>query len=810
MQYLQYVDLDEPIIGLNHLEEVPRSDASDPQPGPRYLCRLCDLDANLPNMVNHIIGRKHRQKYLQTQRQDLVTWNKTNISNQSSKVIRAKAEVVERQDGQGTPKPMRKRGTVGKSNISRVLPKHKQKKDLNVPQDAAQRGMPPYHPQLTDYQADYSRQGEYPPYEPTAPPFHPNDPYMMAEEERGAYLREDPLQRDHMKEEDLYRQKFMESDYHRDYQQDYVEDKYRRDILEAGGISGHGSWEKMPPRETAHEDAYPEEAPQYRRPYPESDPLKQFYSEEVKRGRVRTAEAAEPSRRAYPSDEPRGQAYPERDPYRYSYPPEDAESQYSGEGPRGRAYPSDEPGRGSIDYSQVNDLRDEGSRQKAAHEDPYSADAHRGGFPEEEARRRAYPEHNPLQPVYPADQQHRWSHDREPSRHGNIHGPGRQGRGDPVTKRRFAEPMERDQQYDEDDLFEMVRAFREKRGPYQEEAVGSAGSSRTGPPTSQRPPEGTRMISEIPEPFRRFLEGATGSQDNRKRKRSRFSDATKEEMERAKGMLIDAYRPPNLEDHMPPRAVHGPTRPEVHEPQRPDPYIKSESPYHTEGYQRGGFESFSENSTSTGAVFDLLKNIEIENGEEADFLKNKLCNLLKEFQAKKSEKTVHKSQGPTVRNYNHMSQNQEVSPQGQYERTFREGPEERPFENQLRPPQELYSQEAQRGRGWEEREGLLEEKFQEYRHPGHPDSQSSSRSRYEEVFGPAKMYKPPHSPHREEAALYPERFQESINPHKYPPATHSPAPPLHREHGYRMHRGPQQSSSLDKITSTLLELVARK
>lgn len=32
------------------------------------------------------------------------------------------------------------------------------------------------------------------------------------------------------------------------------------------------------------------------------------------------------------------------------------------------------------------------------------------------------------------------------------------------------------------------------------------------------------------------------------------------------------------------------------------------------------------------------KNIEIDNKEEADFLKSKLCDLLKEFKAKKSDK----------------------------------------------------------------------------------------------------------------------------------------------------------------------------
>lgn len=37
-------------------------------------------------------------------------------------------------------------------------------------------------------------------------------------------------------------------------------------------------------------------------------------------------------------------------------------------------------------------------------------------------------------------------------------------------------------------------------------------------------------------------------------------------------------------------------------------------------------------------VYLSQNNIEIDNKEEADFLKSKLCELLKEFKAKKSEK----------------------------------------------------------------------------------------------------------------------------------------------------------------------------
>ncbi|XP_023673404.2 uncharacterized protein [Paramormyrops kingsleyae] len=105
-QYIDYLQLDEPIIGLQHLVEVDSSG-----PGLRYLCRLCFTEADLPGITNHILSRKHRQKYLVTNRPDLVTWNVNNV-NQLGKLVRAKAEVVERQDGRGLPEERKRKREV--------------------------------------------------------------------------------------------------------------------------------------------------------------------------------------------------------------------------------------------------------------------------------------------------------------------------------------------------------------------------------------------------------------------------------------------------------------------------------------------------------------------------------------------------------------------------------------------------------------------------------------------------------------------------------------------------------------------------
>lgn len=68
----------------------------------------------------------------------------------------------------------------------------------------------------------------------------------------------------------------------------------------------------------------------------------------------------------------------------------------------------------------------------------------------------------------------------------------------------------------------------------------------------------------------------------------------------------------------------------------------------------------------------------------------------------------------------------------------------------------------------------------------------------------------------DEPAFYPERFQESMHPQDYQPAEgeffdpHSSAPPPLMEQDSRAQRDARYSNNLDKITSALLELVARK
>ncbi|XP_034400847.1 uncharacterized protein si:ch211-13c6.2 isoform X2 [Cyclopterus lumpus] len=684
--------LDEPIIGLNYLEELP---CNDPQTGPKYLCKLCHQKANLSEMVHHVIGRKHRQKYVELKRPDLVTWNKQSIITHGGKIVRARAEIIERQDGRGTPVLMAKMGIENQCNLSRVPPRPNKNRDRNLLQSLTQQDVPSLLPDLEGYRDDYSHSGRYPPGHPDTAPLRPQDTYML-DRNRPMYQQEDTLSHGRMEEElqradhresSMYRREYMDPDYRTKYEEEYVDDPQRRARPEPGGDSRFGLRQEMPRGHAQHGEYYPDEATSSRKPYPERDPLKEFYTEEVQRcGRVSSE------------------------------------------------YPPSQP---------VDLIRDE----------------------------------------------QRCSLNWESGRRESMNGAGRQRSTHPEAKRSsFSTSMESDQTPD-GLLFNFVRDYRhEMRKAYQEEAVANPGQSRTGTPSTQRQVEATRAISDIPEPFRRFLKGTANEDGYGKRKRkSRFSDATAEEAETTKEMFSDEYGPPNPK-------FGGRTRP-VHETQHPDLYIEPQGLRHTESYQREGSESMG--------VFDMLNNIEIENVEEADFLKNKLCDLLKEFKTKKSEKAVQNNHGRVAisKNYNSFNPDPELSPRHHYDTTHRE-------DSDLRRPED-YLKNDHRGGGWRQHEQAPEDQRNEYLHSVRGEPGQSNRRRYEEVFGLPRTQQ---ASRPDEPARNAGRFEEPMHPLDYPHAAEefmdSRSSAIEQRH--RMERGLRYSNNLDKITSTLLELVARK
>lgn len=102
LQYLNYLQLKEPIIGLDSL--VQQDDALvDGKPYLKYRCKMCNVESIMCTMVSHIVSRKHRYRYLQLKRPDLLPRISVKSQKQPGLVARAKAAIAEKQDGWGTP-----------------------------------------------------------------------------------------------------------------------------------------------------------------------------------------------------------------------------------------------------------------------------------------------------------------------------------------------------------------------------------------------------------------------------------------------------------------------------------------------------------------------------------------------------------------------------------------------------------------------------------------------------------------------------------------------------------------------------------
>ncbi|XP_068188739.1 uncharacterized protein si:ch211-13c6.2 isoform X2 [Antennarius striatus] len=685
--------LEEPIIGLNYLEEVP---FKDPHNGPRYTCRLCRHTAHLTEMVQHVIGRKHRQNYVETKRPDLVTWDTQNTISQAGKVIRARAEMIERQDGRGNPVLMVKRGSMDKFNTSRVPPRQAQYVDRNVPPSFTKfdniQHLASDIPPLMDF-----RQMRYSLKEKNTSSFLAEEPdlnkdrQMHREEDAPCYDRmEDQQRRIEYKESDSQRQVYLDPDYHRKYDKE----PQGRAVPEPGGVSRYNSREEMALGTAHREECYSEEAPAYR-PYPERDLPKNFCTEETRCG-----------------------------PTQY----------------------------------QIS------------------------------------------QPLYQERDNPRRFLDRECGRQDGLKRPAWQGSSEPESKRRsFLSPVETETSSER--FIHVTDYGHKRRSPPEEEVIPRLGPSTGVSSNSQRQVEVTRSLSDIPEPFRRFLGAGSNKEFIKGKRKSRFSDASAEEMQTAKEMFSDDFEATNSRNCSYSRPFTSELSPPIHGMLHPDIYTETQGPRHSESYQRGVSES--EN------VFDILKNVEIENAEEAGFLKNKLCELLKEFKAKKSGKAgqnIH-SRAVVSKDYN-VRPASDLSLGHQYETTLRE-------DLDFRQPEGLGFQENHRQRAWEPEKHVPDKWLQVVHYPAYeePRQPKSNRSRFDEVFGRPGMSPPP--THPDEPLRFPERFQEPMHPREHrlkedflnPRICESP---LRTEGRSRWDRGPRYSKSLDKITSTLLELVSRK
>lgn len=631
LQFLDYLNLDEPIVGLEFLEEIPNESAETP--GLKYTCMLCMVNAYLPDTVSHLIGRKHRQKYLEKLRPDLATWDPLRSQSLSGKLLRAKAEIAARQTGRGTPKPLPHKAKM--HLFSRFQGGQNNGQSSRFPQDLG------------------------PPLSKFRPPGS------------GRYFSDNP---DYSADSfDLLTDNFG-----------YDRPRPQRGEGEMFGYRGEGFGGVPGPYD---EDRRPI-PDDFRKPPPPKDPLKEFYTEELKREQIAKAQLPPPVPRF--GDEPK-----------------------------------------------------------------------------------------------------QWRHDMEPPQHRDV----RLGREADFEAGRGGFPTSLDPKNSQE-IFRMIKDYRHNvlGSGMREEAVSGPGPSRISP---SRSGDLSRKMSEIPDPFMRFLQGGKNRDEPvGKKRKSRFTDATVEEVQAAQEAFGDEPGPT--------KPKFPSMRPEIrdHPPQQAQPHKGLEQ---KERFQR---EPLPQKSEGTGNVFEMLSSIQIENEEEANFLKEKLCTVLREFKAWKMEKMAQTSQvrAVFVKEYNNRPATEQRK-QEDYDRIPRDNPDlGRRAEDPYNDPRQSEL---------EEHEPMMDEGFPDYQRPPFPESRRPTMNTFREP----KMWPMGKSPARppvfDKPTHFHEKFQDPLQPRDYESADdfddyQSSRPHLPMEQGPRMQRPPQYSRNLDKITSTLLELVARK
>lgn len=635
------------------MKEVP-SDNGDLS-GIKYNCTLCKVYAYLNEAVQHVIGRKHRQRVLETYRPDLISWDSSRPQTISGKIVRAKAEVAERQDGRGKPTPLPER--LKRQRSIQGGPKNGQGSSFTK-----------------DMEPTVSNFGRY----SKGPGTQGSDDYVQK-------IYEDTFaNRALLSDSEIFTERYEQDKAQLGYPG--VRDYEREGSGDCSNVVGLQDQDR---RQYSHsqKEVYTDV---FRKPPAQKDVLKEFYTEELRREQLAKAQ-----------------------------------------------------------HDHAKTQREIGVR---ANQSSYST-----------------------------------SLDGKNS-HDNY---------------RLVQDYGHDASVD-----------------HPHEALSSLGPSRVSPSRSLDEIR-TRKIAYIPDPFMRFLKGERSHEVPKERKRrSRFSDATAEELQTANEMFADECGPPNSKF-----SSLGPEMRELKTRQADPSYgLKQTDIYHK--------DPRPECSESTGDIFEMLKNIEIENEDDANFLKDRLCSILREFKARKAEKAAQTRPSRAITDYNNMRPVPLQHTQDRYDRTPRETQDirraEEPYDH---PHQESFEEQT------------LVEDFQERKQPVPPEARYSNRKPYYDVKIWPSSSQPQHAPGYDMpdpgydvpdpgcdmpaagydlpvpgydiATPFPAKFQEPLRPRNHQSYDNlsnyqSSRSNLHMERGPRMNRPPYYSRNLDKITSTLLELVKRK
>ncbi|XP_077363463.1 uncharacterized protein LOC144007586 isoform X2 [Festucalex cinctus] len=718
--------------------------------GPRYTCTLCDISAYPPEMIHHVIGRKHRQKYIETKRPDLVTWDKHSLMTETGKIIRMRAEIIARQDGSGCPKPLKKIKNM-ENVMTRVPSLQRQNED---PQNTS--GL---YQQKQEFQDSHC--GSFAPDPLTRAPFispearsmnvtggrqttNPWDQHPARADDwegdprQGKSLdleyRLDPVTQ--TRNVELYKETQRGWDQPAEGYTTYREQEVKNEIF-----TKDGRHELHPQRSDYRGERWDSQPQRPDSQAPRSDHQIQHLDYQAERWDSKPQRSDyQPQRSDYQPQ--RSDYQPQRSDYqpqRSDYQPQrsDYQPQRSDYQPQRSDY---QPQRS--DYQpQRSDYQPQRQDYKVEYRDsqPQRLDSQAPRLdyqverPDSQARCIDYKAQRSESPLQRPDSQPQRANYQSPhpdyqSPHPDYQsqGPGFQGddqqwfsEKDQVVRlgSSVPEPPTRNVRLPSDQPVTRLRDYNH--------GMRQADSLSGGPTNFQTPREDSRSMSSIPENFRRFMNGLAGDGATGPRKRkSRFSDATAEEVANANKMF-----------HLGP------------------PDAKSRAP------------------------------LELDTGVFEQETRTSMCQPDRLSQSQQNSSTFPP-----------------MSSQQPYGRTFRE-------ESNFRRSEDRFGGAGNGGgRDWNNMRGG-EQALQQQ---GRREPSDLNRRRYEAGFGQEQMHTARRS---DERAQYRERFRGAGQQRQFQQHDlqhiRSRSPPLEMETSVEMYQNPQFNRSLQKLSSTILELMAR-
>ncbi|KAM8882961.1 uncharacterized protein ACB058_017996 isoform 1-T1 [Synchiropus picturatus] len=823
LQYLNYLQLGEPIIGLSVVQQTSVGNAESAT-WPIYTCLMCKQNVNLPAMVTHLIGRKHRQKYIKSNWPDMLRGDLD--SSSGTKLIRYKAEIVEQQEGRGCPMPMKNVKYVWKSQHSKAKKRQKLKGNTSFPKfdsaptqhvDPFQQGRNiPEHSLDQDVPHGFNGdRHEYQREDTLGYSVHQSDWVDEGKADRGSELSDPDFQR-------LYDKVVLDSPspvvckpvlprYNLRDEPPCGQALYE-EYTRGADPDRHKDWFSDNPR---HEQDYRSSDLEAPTRYAEAE--KQWSSTDIRttregqewRGPTKPVPKSSFSSNVM-SSEPRGRVLVK-----------DYYHQMSDSSPNER-FENPAPARAPTFHSSMDVKRTLSSipepfmRFLEGSEDHKRSRKRGSRFSDATAEEVAT-----AREVYRGDYSSTFDGPLAADRSPNQMEPR------PLSSSMLSGRLRASNQAEHREFTSVLSgSFRTETGSNQAEFSPVYSSNIDGPLKRERVPNQTEFRPEYSSllngPSRRgssldraefqsqyssgsegpsrkesglrdfssdyssVSEGPSrrGSGFNQTESQSDYSSMLDGPLWRERGPVDGEYRPQSSS------VLSGPP------PSQRGSFMAESRARHLPVYEtdlQGRPPGIRQRQMSgPEAVLDMLDDVEIENADDAKFLKNKLLNILNEYKAKKMERTDQNNRG---RNEEYCSPGSRHSQERPYESHVRD-------DGDMRRSNDLDYRDDQLRGGWRDDYGPAKARLD----CRPTESKRPSRRAYEDVFGPAEMYP-------DELQHMRKRLSGGMESRNCPLA---PNEHFHRNAGPPREldpRGPssmQYSSNIDKLNSTLMALIRRK